>query len=244
MAGHSKWANIQHRKSRVDAKKAKVFTRVLKEITVAARLGGGDPGGNPRLRQGIADARANNIPNDNIDRAIAKGTGDLEGVSYEEVIYEGYGPGGVAILVEAVTDNRNRTVAEIRHLFSRHGGNLGENGCVAWMFERKGYVAIDSSAMEEEEFMALALELGAEDLDTEGEAYALFLAPEDYHQALDELEEKELQPMAKSLAMIPSTTAQLDDEQGEKVQAFLEALEDHDDVQEVWANVDDNPVAA
>ncbi|MCB1036179.1 MAG: YebC/PmpR family DNA-binding transcriptional regulator [Acidobacteria bacterium] len=239
MAGHSKWANIQHRKARVDAKKAKVFTRILKEITVSARMGGGDPGGNPRLRQAIQDARAANIPNDNIDRAIAKGTGDLEGVSYEEIAYEGYGPNGVAVLVEAVTDNRNRTVAEIRHLFSRHGGNLGENGCVAWMFDRRGFLSFDPASMEEEDFMALALDLEADDLDTEGEAYTLFCAPESYHRILDELGARGIEPQSKDLAMVPNNTVALEPETYEKVQAFLETLEDHDDVQDVWSNLEE-----
>ena len=239
MAGHSKWANIQHRKARVDAKRAKVFTRMVKEITVAARLGGGDPAGNPRLRQAIQDARSANVPNDNIDRAIAKGTGELEGVAYEECTYEGYGPNGVAVLVEAVTDNRNRTVAEVRHLFSRHGGSLGENGCVSWMFDRRGFISFDPESMEEEDFMALALELEADDLDTEGGAYILFSAPEDYHRILGEMEERGLTPQSKELAMVPQTTTELTPDQAEKVQTFLEALEDHDDVQDVWSSFED-----
>lgn len=239
MAGHSKWANIQHRKARVDAKRAKIFTRMVKEITVAARLGGGDPAGNPRLRQAIQDARSANVPNDNIERAIGKGTGELEGVSYEECTYEGYGPDGVAVLVEAVTDNRNRTVAEVRHLFSRYGGSLGENGCVAWMFERRGFVSLDRGSMEEEDFMTLALDLEAEDLDTEGEAYTLFSAPEDYHRILGSLAERGLEPRSKELAMIPKSTVELSPERLEKVQAFIEALEDHDDVQDVWSNFEE-----
>lgn len=239
MAGHSKWANIQHRKSRVDAKRGKIFTRLAKEITVAARLGGGDPAGNPRLRQAVLEGRANNMPNDNIERAILKGTGELEGVSYEECLYEGYGPGGTAVMVEAVTDNRNRTVAEVRHLFSRHGGNLGENGCVSWMFERKGFLAVDPKAIEEEDFIDLALELGAADLETEGDSFVLFTAPEDYHGIVEGLSERNLDISSKSLAMIPSTTVELDEETQEKLQRLIEALEDHDDVQDVWANFAD-----
>ena len=239
MAGHSKWANIQHRKARVDAKRAKVFTRVLKEITVAARLGGGDSDGNPRLRSAVQEARASNVPNDTIDRAIAKGTGDLEGVAYEEYTYEGYGPGGVAVLVEVVTDNRNRTVAEIRHLFSRHGGNMGENGCVAWIFERRGCVAISGDSMEEEDFMGLALDLGADDLETEGDTYTLFVAPEDYHRVVDDLEKRGVELVAKDLAMIASTSAEVDEEQAQKVQGLIESLEDHDDVQAVWTNFEE-----
>lgn len=239
MAGHSKWANIQHRKSRVDAKRGKIFTRLAKEITVAARLGGGDPAGNPRLRQAVLEGRANNMPNDNIERAILKGTGELEGVSYEECLYEGYGPGGTAVMVEAVTDNRNRTVAEVRHLFSRHGGNLGENGCVSWMFERKGFLAVDPKAIGEEDFIDLALELGAADLETEGDSFVLFTAPEDYHGIVEGLSERNLDISSKSLAMIPSTTVELDEETQEKLQRLIEALEDHDDVQDVWANFAD-----
>jgi len=239
MAGHSKWANIQHRKARVDQKRAKVFTRVLKEITVAARLGGGDPDGNPRLRSAVQEARSSNVPNDTIERAILKGTGELEGVSYEEHSYEGYGPGGVAVLVETVTDNRNRTVAEIRHLFSRHGGNMGENGCVSWMFERRGFVAVSAETMEEEEFMGLALDLGADDLETEGDIYTLFVAPEDYHRVVDDLAKRKVELVAKDLAMIASTPAEVDAGQAEKAQGLIEALEDHDDVQEVWSNLEE-----
>ena len=236
MAGHSKWANIQHRKSRVDAKRGKVFTRLAKEITVAARLGGGDASGNPRLRQAILEARANNMPNDNIERAVLKGTGELEGVSYEEFLYEGYGPGGAAVMVEAVTDNRNRTVAEMRHLFSRHGGNLGENGCVSWMFERKGFLSVDPEAIGEEDFINLALELGADDLETEGETFVLFTAPEDYHSIVEGLSEREVKIASKSLAMIPSNTVEMNDETQGKLRRLLDALEDHDDVQDVWTN--------
>ena len=169
MAGHSKWANIKHKKAASDAKRSKVFTRVLKEIMVAARQGGGDPSGNPRLRHAISEARSNNVPNDNIDRAIKKGTGELEGVNLEEMNYEGYGPGGVAVLLDVVTDNKNRTVGELRHLFSKHGGNLGENGCVSWMFDMRGMFLIDSASLDEEAFMEIALELGAEDFSTEEE---------------------------------------------------------------------------
>ncbi|MCH9648567.1 MAG: YebC/PmpR family DNA-binding transcriptional regulator [Deltaproteobacteria bacterium] len=237
MAGHSKWANIQHRKSRVDAKRGKIFTRLAKEITVAARLGGGDPTGNPRLRQAVQEARANNMPNDNIERAVLKGTGELEGVSYEECLYEGYGPGGTALMVEAVTDNRNRTVAEIRHLFSRHGGNMGENGCVSWMFERRGFLAVDPETIEEEDFINLALELGADDLETEGGSFILFTAPENYHGIVEGLSERNLEISSKSLAMIPSNTVELDDDTKAKLQRLIEALEDHDDVQDVWANL-------
>ena len=190
MAGHSKWANIKHRKARQDAKRGKIFTRVIKEITIAARMGGGDPDGNPRLRSAIADARSNNVPMDNIERAIKRGTGEMEGVNYEELTYEGYGPAGVAILIEAMTDNKNRTVGELRHLLSKHGGNMGENGCVAWMFDRRGHFAMEESQMDEESFMELALELGVEDFESEDGVYTLYTAPEDYQRVRDELENR------------------------------------------------------
>ena len=238
MAGHSKWANIQHRKGRVDAKRGKVFTRIIKEITVAARLGGGDASANPRLRTALSDAKANNVPKDTIARAIKKGTGELEGEAYEEVVYEGYGPSGVAILVEGVTDNKNRTVSEVRHLFSRGGGNLGENGCVAWMFERRGHFAVDAESLSEEDFFDLALEIGADDLSTEGGSYEIFTAPEDFHRIQDELEGREVALVHKELAMVPTSTVPVEDEQARQVLRFVETLEDHDDVQNVWANFD------
>ncbi len=238
MAGHSKWANIQHRKSRVDAKRGKIFTRLAKEITVAARLGGGDSSGNPRLRQAVQEARSNNMPNDNIERAILKGTGELEGVSYEECLYEGYGPGGVAVMVEAVTDNKNRTVAEVRHLFSRHGGNLGENGCVAWMFERRGFLSIDPESRSEEDCMSLALELGADDFEAGGESFVLLTAPDDYHRILDELAERGVEVSARDLAMVANNSSEVDSETGAKLQKLVDVLEDHDDVQAVWTNLE------
>lgn len=246
MSGHSKWSTIKRKKAVTDARKAKLWTKLLKEISVAARLGGGDADANPRLRSAIGDARTANVPSDNIDRAIQKGTGDLEGTEYEEVNYEGYGPGGVAILVEAMTDNRNRTVAELRHLFSRQGGNLGETGSVAWMFERQGIIAIDRSAMEEEAFIELALELGAQDLSTEGEHYELYTGPDTYHQILDALDERDLKPAEKELAMTPQSTVEPEADQAVKTLRLLDALEEHDDVQNVWANleVDDDVVAA
>ncbi|MDY7093463.1 MAG: YebC/PmpR family DNA-binding transcriptional regulator [Acidobacteriota bacterium] len=238
MAGHSKWANIQHRKARVDAARGKLFTRLVKEITVAARLGGGDPDGNPRLRAAIQDARNSNVPNDNIDRAIKKGTGDLEGVAYEECTLEGYGPGGVAMLVEAVTDNRNRTVAEVRHLFSRAGGSLGESGCVAWMFERQGYFALDPETMSEEQFMELALDLGADDIETSDEAYEIYTSAEDYMRILEELEKRQIAVQSKDFAMVPNSTTELDEQKMASVANLVDTLEEHDDVQNVWFNAD------
>lgn len=246
MSGHSKWSTIKRKKAVTDARKAKLWTKLLKEISVAARLGGGDADANPRLRSAISDARTANVPSDNIERAIQKGTGDLEGTEYEEINYEGYGPGGVAILVEALTDNRNRTVAEIRHLFTRQGGNLGETGSVAWMFDRQGVIAIDRSAIEEEAFIELALELGAQDLSTEGEQFELYTGPDTYHQILEVLEGRGIQTLDKELAMTPQSTIEPEPDVAIKALRLLDALEEHDDVQHVWANleVDDDVVAA
>jgi YebC/PmpR family DNA-binding regulatory protein len=245
MSGHSKWAGIKHKKAVIDAKRAKRWTKLIREVMVSARLGGGDPDFNPRLRAAVLDAKGDNVPNDTIDRAIKKGTGDLEGESYEEVSYEGYGPGGVAILVEAMTDNRNRTAAEIRHLFSKHGGNLGESGCVAWMFDRQGYFAIERDALSEEELMELALELGVEDIELGEEAYELFTAPEDYARVRDELERREIALAAAELAMTPQSTIEPGDK-ADTILRLVDAIEDHDDVQHVWANfeVDEGVLAA
>jgi YebC/PmpR family DNA-binding regulatory protein len=244
MAGHSKWAGIKHKKAAIDAKRARRWTKLVREVIVSARLGGGDPDFNPRLRSAILDAKADNVPNDTIDRAIKKGTGELEGESFEEVSYEGYGPSGVAVLVEAMTDNRNRTVSELRNLFSRNGGNLGETGCVAWMFDRRGCFAIEPSAMSEEELMELALELGVEDFEV-GAAYELFTAPEAYARVREELERRGVPLAAAELAMIPQSTVELGESSG-AVLRLMEALEDHDDVQHVWANfeVDEGVLAA
>jgi YebC/PmpR family DNA-binding regulatory protein len=216
MSGHSKWATIKHKKATTDARRGKLFSKILKEITVAARLGGGDPKGNPRLRSAVLEARSNSVPMDNIDRAIKKGTGELESEVYEEVIYEGYGPAGVAILVEAATDNRNRTTGEIRHTFARNNGSLGEAGCVAWMFHRRGYFAVEKSVMDEEKFMELALDLNTQ----------------------DELERRGVPTAAHELAMVPQTTIGVPADKVNQVLRLMEALEDHDDVQKVWANLD------
>lgn len=238
MSGHSKWATIKHKKAATDARRGKVFTKILREITVSARVGGGDPGGNPRLRAAVLEARSHNVPNDNIDRAIKKGTGELAGEAYEEVIYEGYGPAGIAVLVEGMTDNRNRTTAEIRHLFTKHGGSLGESGCVAWMFQRRGYFAIDSSAMDEEKFMELALELGADDVAIEEDHYEVYTAVEDFARVQEELERRGVPPAAKELSMVPQNTVPLPADRSSAVLRLMESLEDHDDVQKVWANFD------
>ncbi|REJ83914.1 MAG: YebC/PmpR family DNA-binding transcriptional regulator [Acidobacteria bacterium] len=245
MAGHSKWANIKHRKAASDAKRSRIFTRVLKEITVSARHGGGDPAGNPRLRQAIQEARNHNVPNDTIDRAVKKGTGELEGQNLEELSYEGYGPGGVAVLVETVTDNKNRTVGEVRHLFSRYGGNLGENGCVSWMFDKRGMFLVDASGLDEEEFMELALEVGAADFSTEEEGYQILTAPEDYLSTLEQLQQREeVSMLGSQLALLPQNTVTVDEQTAPQVLQLVEALEEHDDVQHVWSNYDIPPELA
>lgn len=246
MSGHSKWATIKHKKAATDARRGKLFSKILKEITVAARLGGGDIKGNPRLRAAVLEARSNSVPNDNIDRAIKKGTGEIASEVYEEVIYEGYGPGGVAVLVEAATDNRNRTTGEIRHIFARNGGNLGEAGCVAWMFHRRGYFAIEKSVMDEERFMELALELGADDVAIEEDVYEIYTPMEGFIATQEELERREVPTAAKELAMVPQTTLDVPPDKVNQVLRLMDALEDHDDVQKVWANlnIDANALAA
>ncbi|MDH3253605.1 MAG: YebC/PmpR family DNA-binding transcriptional regulator [Acidobacteriota bacterium] len=236
MAGHSKWAQIKRKKAVTDARRGQLWTRLLKEITVAARIGGGDPDGNARLRTAIQDARTNNVPNDNIDRAVKRGTGELDGVAYEEVTYEGYGPGGAAVLIETVTDNKNRTVAEIRHLFSKHGGNLSESGSVAWMFVSRGYFAIEKETMAEDEFMELALSVNAEDIATEDETYEIFTSPEAFAATKDALGGHEIALATSELARIPQNYTELESGAVESNLRLLEALEDHDDVQNVWTN--------
>jgi len=243
MSGHSKWSTIKHKKAAQDAKRSKVFTRILKEVVVAARLGGGDPAGNPRLRHALSEAKAHNVPGDNIDRAIKKGTGELEGVSYEEVTYEGYGPGGVAVLVETLTDNRNRTVSEVRHLFTKHGGNLGENGCVAWMFHRRGFFAFDREAMEEsgideEALVELALELEAEDFSVEKDSYNVYTSVEAFHATKDEVEARGLVTGVAELTMEPQNLVRVDEAVAGQLVRLIDALEDQDDAQHVWANFD------
>lgn len=238
MSGHSKWASIKHKKAATDAKRGKVFTRIIKELAVAARMGGGEPDANPRLRKAIADAKAANMPADNIKRAIMKGTGQLEGVNYEEISFEGYGPGGVAIYIETLTDNNNRTVSEIRHLFSKHGGNMGESGCVAWMFQRKGYIVVEKSQASEDKLMDIILEAGAEDLQEDGSNFEVFTAPED-HEAVDQaLKDAEIEIAASSLSMVPQNYVKLEGKQAQQCLKLMEALEDHDDAQHVWANFD------
>jgi YebC/PmpR family DNA-binding regulatory protein len=238
MSGHSKWSTIKHKKAATDARRGKLFNKLLREITVAARLGGGDVKANSRLRSAVLEARANSVPNDTIDRAIKKGIGELAGESaYEEVSYEGYGPGGVAVLVEGLTDNRNRTAGEVRHLFARNGGSLGESGCVAWMFNRRGYFSIPKGAMDEEAFMDLALALGADDIAIEEDRYEIYTPAEDFASTLEELERRGVPLEAKELAMIPQNHVPVPGGRVSQLLRLLEALEDQDDVQKVWANM-------
>lgn len=240
MSGHNKWSTIKHKKGKADAKRGKLFTKVIREITVAARESGGDPDSNPRLRAAVAAAKAANMPSDNIKRAIDRGTGALPGVTYEEMTFEGYGPGGAAVMLELLTDNRNRTTPEIRHLFSKHGGNLGENGCVAWLFTRKGLILIPrEETSDEDRIMELALEAGAEDLDTEDEDYfRVYSAPEDLDAVRESLETGGLAVEAAQIEMEPSSTTRLEGKTAQQMIRLMEAFEDHDDVQHVWANFD------
>ena len=227
---------IEGRKNAQDAKRGKVFTKIIREISTAARLGGGDPKGNPRLRVAVDKGLAVNMSRDVIERAIKKATGELEGVHYEEVTYEGYGPGGVAIMVATTTDNRNRTVSEVRHIFSKHGGNLGESGSVAWMFNKKGQIIVDASVMSEDEMMEIALDAGAEDMQNDGKTYQILTAPEDFHSVLDAIKGKGVEPISSEIAMIPQNTVKLDGAQATQMLKLYDALDDHDDVQSVYAN--------
>jgi YebC/PmpR family DNA-binding regulatory protein len=240
MSGHNKWSTIKHKKAREDAKRGKIFTKVIREITVSAREGGGDPDANPRLRAAVQAAKAANMPQDNIKRAIRRGTGELPGVSYEQITYEGYGPGGAAVMLEVLTDNRNRTTPEIRHLFAKHGGNLGENNCVAWLFHRKGVILLPRSAgAQEDQVMEWALEAGAEDFDADDEDfYRIATAPEELHAVKDYLEAQGLAIEAAQLSMEPSSSTTLDGRPAQQMLRLMEAFDDHDDVQNVWANFD------
>jgi YebC/PmpR family DNA-binding regulatory protein len=238
MAGHSKWKQIKHYKAAADAKRGALFTKLIREITVAARTGGGDPDGNPRLRTAIEAARAASMPKDNIERAIKKGTGDLEGVNYSEITYEGYGPGGVAILVHTLTDNPTRTVADLRHKFSRSGGNLGATNSVAWMFERKGQIFLDATRLEEDTALEAVLEAGAEDLKREGDQYIVTTDPTALHQVKSALESKGIAIQESEIASIPKNTVRVEGKTAEQLLKLLEEVEDLDDVQKVAANFD------
>jgi len=239
MSGHSKWSTIKRKKGAIDAKRGKIFTKLIKEITLAARLGGGDPEANSRLRQAIMAAKEENMPKDNIDRAIKKGIGGGEGGSaYEEVTYEGYGPGGVAVLVEVMTDNKNRTVAEIRHIFSKSGGNLGENGCVSWIFVKKGSIVFDKKAVNEDDLMELALDAGAEDVREDGDEFQVITDPGSYESVRKVIDGKGLKYVAASIGMVPQNSVKLEAGKAEQMLKMMERLEDNDDVQNVWANFD------
>lgn len=237
MSGHSKWATIKHKKGALDAKRGKIFTRLIKEITMAAK-GGGDPDKNPRLRTAVAAAKAENMPADNIKRAIQRGTGELPGVTYEEITFEGYGPGGVAILVDVTTDNRNRTVSEIRHAFSKNGGNMGEAGSVAWMFHKKGDIVISKSSANEDDLMNLVLETGAEDLKDDGENWEIICDPGSYEAVLEAVKKAGITPVNAEIGMIPQNYIKLEGQQASTMIRLLEALEDFDDTQHVYSNFD------
>jgi YebC/PmpR family DNA-binding regulatory protein len=237
MSGHSKWSTIKHKKAALDAKRGRVFTKIIKEMTVAARIGGGDPEANPRLRTAVLAAKNANMPADNIKRAIQKGTGELSGVQYEEVAYEGYGPGGVAIYVESMTDNRMRTTPEIRHLFTKHGGNLAEPNAVAWMFEKKGWFAVPAGASEEDRLLEIVLDAGADDLAQSGGQFEITCAPERFQAVQRALEQASVVPSESSLVLQPKNTVEVDARRADQCTRLLEALDDHDDVQNVWANM-------
>jgi YebC/PmpR family DNA-binding regulatory protein len=239
MSGHSKWSTIKHKKGAADAKRGKVFTRIIKEMTVAARMGGGDPAANPRLRAAVAEAKANNMPKDNVERAIKRGTGELEGVSYEEITYEGYGPGGVALMVEVMTDNSNRTTPEIRHMLEKNGGNMGTPGSVRFQFERKGYFSVDKKAVDEDKLMEIALEAGADDLLSDSpEAFEIYTAPESFEQVRQALEKNKIPTLEAKLGQIPRNPVKLDENKAKQMIRLMESLDDHDDVQNVWSNFD------
>jgi YebC/PmpR family DNA-binding regulatory protein len=238
MSGHSKWHTIKHKKGAADAKRGKIFTRLIKELTVAARSGGGDPDMNPRLRTIIAEAKANNMPRENIERAIRRGTGEEPGVSYEEIMYEGYGPGGVAIMIQTLTDNKNRTVGEIRHMLGKYNGNLAAENSVAWMFTRKGQVIVDKEKADEETLLNAALEAGAEDVSDDGSAWEIVSAPESFDAVREAIKALGLEPASAEVAMIPQNYIKLTGKDAQQMLRLMEALDDHDDVQHVWANFD------
>jgi len=239
MSGHSKWHTIKHKKGALDAKRGKIFTKLIKEITVAARTGGsGDVDSNARLRKAVNDAKGQNMPNDTIDRAIKRGTGELEGAQYDEVTYEGYGPGGVAVMVDAMTDNRNRTVAEIRHIFSKNGGNMGESGSVGWMFDKKGYIVVDKAAKSEDELFEIAIEAGADDVNDDGEVWEILTAPENFEAVNEAVKKAGVTPQAAEISMIPQNYIHLEGSDANQMMKLYDALDDNEDVQKVYANFD------
>ena len=238
MSGHSKWHTIKHKKGATDAKRGKLFTRLIKEMTVAARMGGGKLEDNPRLRKVVNEAKGSNMPNDTIDKAIKRGTGELEGINYEEITYEGYGIGGVAVLIDTVTDNRNRTVAELRHLFSKNGGNLGEIGSVGWMFDKKGYIVVDKAAKPEDELFEIAIEAGADDMKDDGDSFEILTSPENFDAVNDAVKAAGIEPQAAEVSMIPQTYTRLEGMDAKQMLKLYDALDDHDDVQKIYANFD------
>jgi YebC/PmpR family DNA-binding regulatory protein len=238
MSGHSKWHSIKHKKAATDSKRGAIFTRLIKEMTAAARNGGGDVDMNPRLRLAVSTAKASNMPAENIKRAIMRGTGELPGVTYEDVNYEGYGPGGVAIFMHVLTDNRNRTVAEIRHVLSKNGGNLGETGCVGWMFERKGYFVVDKAAMDEDKLMDIVLGAGADDMREDGSNFEILTTPENFEAVRTVLESAKVATGAAEISMMPQNYVKLEGKSAQTMLKLMEALEEHEDIQNVWANFD------
>lgn len=238
MSGHSKWHTIKHKKGAADAKRGRIFTRLIKEMTIAARQGGGDVDSNPRLRTVVLKAQAANMPADNIKRAIRRGTGEEEGVHYEEFLYEGYGPGGAALLIAAVTDNKNRTVGELRHLLEKHGGNLGATNSVAWMFDRKGYIVVAKDKADEETLMALALDAGADDLRDDGDSWEVLCAPEKFQVVVDAIKAGKVEPDTAEISMLPQNYVKLEGRTATQMVKLMDVLDDHDDVQNVWSNFD------
>jgi YebC/PmpR family DNA-binding regulatory protein len=238
MSGHSKWHTIKHKKGAADAKRGKVFTRIIKELTVAARNGGGDPGTNPRLRTIIAEAKSVNMPADNIKKAIQRGTGELPGVTYEEITYEGYGPGGAALIIETLTDNKNRTVGELRHLLEKHNGNLGSSNSVAWMFEKKGYIVVEKAAAGEETLLNTALEAGADDMRDDGDNWEVLTAPSAFEAVRDAVKGLGVEPASAEVAMLPQNYVKLQGKEASQMVKLMEVLDDHDDVKHVWSNFD------
>jgi YebC/PmpR family DNA-binding regulatory protein len=238
MSGHSKWHSIKHKKGALDAKRGKIFTRIIKELTVAARVGGGDPGMNPRLRTIVAEAKSVNMPNENIARAIRRGTGEEPGVSYEEITYEGYGPGGAAVIIESMTDNRNRTVGELRHMLSKYGGNLGEANSVAWMFEKKSVIAVEKNKAEEDALMTASLDAGADDMSDEGDAWEVLSPPSLHETVLDAVKKLGVEPASAQVQMVPKNLVKLEGKTAQQMVKLMDALDDHDDVQHVWSNFD------
>ncbi|MCD4722951.1 MAG: YebC/PmpR family DNA-binding transcriptional regulator [Desulfobacula sp.] len=238
MSGHSKWSTIKHKKGATDAKRGKLFTKLIKEITVAARMGGGDPEANPRLRRALSSARSQNMPKDTFERAIKKGTGELEGVNYEEILYEGYGPGGVAVLVECLTDNRNRTIAEVRHAFGKAGGNVGTDGCVAWMFDKKGLISVSKEESDEETLMELALDAGAEDIKEETDSFDIITEPSDFDVVKEAIDAAGIKYELAEITMIPQNLTKVEGKEAEQMIRFMEVLDDSDDVQKFYCNAD------